>query len=95
MCKAPKPPAPKDPEKPEYLRNPYLDAAIGQAGSVDQIRAGRSSLRIDLAAPGAASSPSPVPVSPPTPTLPGIGGRRRGGGSGGPRRNRGHQLSLR
>lgn len=48
MCKAPRLPTPKDPEKPEFLRNPYLDAAIGQAGVVDQLRTGRSKLRIDI-----------------------------------------------
>lgn len=50
MCKAPKPPKPKAPDKPEFLRNPYLDAAVGQSGVVDQLRLGRSSLRTDLAA---------------------------------------------
>lgn len=48
MCKAPKPPAPKEPEKPEFLRNPYLDAAIGRSSMVDQLRTGRSSLRTDI-----------------------------------------------
>jgi hypothetical protein len=49
MCKAPKPPAPKKPDKPEFLRNAYLDAAIGQSGVVNSLRQGRGSLRIDLA----------------------------------------------
>ena len=48
MCKAPKPPEPKAPEKPEFLRNAYLDAAVGQAGVVSQLRQGRSGFRIDL-----------------------------------------------
>lgn len=48
MCKAPKPPPQKEPEKPEWLRNPYLDAAIGQSAAVNQLRTGRSQLRIDL-----------------------------------------------
>ena len=47
MCKAPKPPKPTPEAKPEWLRNPYLDAAVGQSGMVDQLRSGRSSLRID------------------------------------------------
>lgn len=46
MCKAPKRPEPKEPDKPEFLRNRYLDAAIGQSGIVNQIRRGRSDLRI-------------------------------------------------
>ena len=48
MCKAPKPPKPKPAEKPEFLRNPYLDAAIGQSAVVSALRTGRSSLRIPL-----------------------------------------------
>lgn len=48
MCKAPKPPPQKEPDKPQYLRNPYLDAQIGQSGAVQQMRTGRSQLRIDL-----------------------------------------------
>lgn len=48
MCKAPKPPPIKKPDKPEFLHNPFLDAAVGGAGAVDQLRQGRSSLRIDI-----------------------------------------------
>lgn len=60
MCKAPKPPKPKEPEKPEYLRNPYLDAAIGRRAAVDQLRTGRSSLRIDRDSTSAPSGNRPV-----------------------------------
>ena len=53
MCKAPKIEAPKtnpsDPNnKPEYLRNPYLDSALGGALGKNNQRAGRNSLKIDL-----------------------------------------------
>lgn len=46
MCKAPKPPKQKEPDKPEFLRNRYLDAALGGSASINQIRRGRSDLRI-------------------------------------------------
>lgn len=46
MCKAKKPKTPAPPPKPEFLRNPYLDAAIGQASLVSALRTGRSGLRI-------------------------------------------------
>jgi hypothetical protein len=48
MCKAPKPPKVKPPEKPEFLHNNYLDAAVGQSAIVSGLRTGRSSLRIPL-----------------------------------------------
>ena len=67
MCKAKKPPKPKKPDKPEYLRNPYLDAAYGQSGTVNQLRTGRSQLRIDLDSGAAARAPV-VPVAPSTPS---------------------------
>jgi hypothetical protein len=91
MCKAPRPPEPKEPDKPEYLRNAYLDAAIGQSGVVQQLRQGRSGLRIDLASSlgiGARQSgeslvpavpAAPPPESrPPSPMRP-IGRRGSGG----------------
>lgn len=70
MCKAPKPPKQKDPKKPQFLRNRYLDEFIGGRG-VDSIRTGRSSLRIPMGAPAQAgraigeslvdNDPAPVP----------------------------------
>jgi len=48
MCTAPDPPETKDPKKPEFLRNTYLDEAIGQSGVVNALRQGRSTLRIPL-----------------------------------------------
>lgn len=62
MCKAKKPDKPKDPKKPQYLHNPYLDSAVGGSGMLDQLRTGRSSLRIDLAG---SPSAAPSPVNPP------------------------------
>jgi hypothetical protein len=56
MCKAPKVPKPKDPKKPQFLRNKYLDAFVGDSQAVNALRSGRSSLRIDQA--------NPVPVAP-------------------------------
>lgn len=44
MCKAPKPPKPKEPEKLEFLRNPFLDGS----SLVQSLRAGRDSLRVPL-----------------------------------------------
>lgn len=72
MCKAPKPPAPKDPDKPEWLRNQYLDAAIGQSGVVNQLRQGRSQFRVDLGSsigigarqPGTSLVPAAPPAAP-------------------------------
>ncbi|MEW5249920.1 hypothetical protein [Microbulbifer discodermiae] len=68
MCKppkVPKAPKPRDPDedKPEWLRNPYLDGSIGQSSTVDQLRKGRSSLRIDLGGPAPAIA-QPQPASP-------------------------------
>ena len=53
MCKAPKVPKPantaeNNESKPEYLRNPYLDAAGSGASAIDRIRTGRNDLRQDL-----------------------------------------------
>jgi hypothetical protein len=93
MCKAPKPPAPKEPDKPEFLRNVYLDAAVGQSGVVSKLRSGRSQFRIDLDAGLGIGTRQPgeslVPIAPPTPVtdiqtadqLP-IGSRRREGEGG-------------
>ena len=51
MCKAPKIPAPKEPEKPEFMRNRYLDSFIGDSQAVNALRTGRSTLRIPLGTP--------------------------------------------
>lgn len=72
MCKAPKPPAPKEPDKPEWLRNPYLDAAIGQSGLVDQLRSGRSSLRINIGSNLGIRQPG-QPIAQPNPNTRGPG----------------------
>ena len=84
MCKAPKAPKPKEPDKPEWLRNPYLDAATGQGGIVDQMRRGRSSLRTDMARGlGIRAAATPTPVSTHAPgLLPIDQPRPRRGGSG-------------
>lgn len=74
MCTAPKLPKPQEPDKPEFLRNRYLDAATGQSGIVGALRRGRSSLRIPLASPTAAPDPGmatpATPASPLTPVAP-------------------------
>lgn len=75
MCKAPKVKAPSTEKapKPEYLRNPYLDGADGKGVSlVNQLRIGRSSLRIDRAAPSSVGTeqPAATPSLPVTPTSP-------------------------
>ena len=49
MCKAPKPPPVKEPDKPEFLRNPHLDQAFGASGIINSLRTGRSALRVPLA----------------------------------------------
>jgi len=81
MCKAPKAPQPKDPIKPEFLRNPYLDAAIGQSAVVNALRSGRSSLRIrpGSATPSQNVTPTdplvaPVGIRPGVPGGPGVPG---------------------
>lgn len=48
MCKAPKPPKQKEPKKPMFLKNRYLDEFVGDAQAVNSLRTGRSSLRMDL-----------------------------------------------
>ncbi len=48
MCKAPKIPKPKEPKKPQFLRNKYLDEFVGDAQAVKSLKSGRSSLRIPL-----------------------------------------------
>lgn len=62
MCKAPKVPKPKDPKKPQFLRNRYLDEFVGDAQAVKSLKSGRSSLRIPLGGPTA--SPASAPVTP-------------------------------
>ncbi len=47
MCKAPKPPEIKEPKKPQFLRNKYLDEFVGDAQAVKSMKQGRSALRID------------------------------------------------
>lgn len=49
MCKAPKIPKAKEPKKPQFLRNKYLDAFEGSTQAVEALRTGRSSLRIPAA----------------------------------------------
>jgi len=66
MCKAPKPPKPKPAEKPEFLRNPYLDASIGQSAAVAALRTGRSSLRIPIGSGLSIASPTATPSRIPT-----------------------------
>ena len=51
MCKAPKPPKVKEPKKPQFLRNKYLDSFIGDSAAVTALRTGRSSLRIPQGSP--------------------------------------------
>jgi hypothetical protein len=84
MCKAPKPPAPKEPKKPQFLRNRYLDEFVGEASAVKKLRTGRSNLRIPLGGPapitgrqpGESLVPSPVTPNPTrvhiAPPVPGI-----------------------
>lgn len=47
MCKAPKPPKPKEPIKPEFLHNRYLDSRTGTS-AIGSLKEGRSSLRVPL-----------------------------------------------
>lgn len=89
MCKAPKVPKPKDPKKPQFLRNKYLDAFVGDSQAVNALRSGRSSLRIDQAEPTGSTNPSGTasPVNPITGgaviTRPGpIASRKNAGGGG-------------
>jgi len=73
MCKAPKPPTPKEPKKPEFLRNRYLDASIGDSQAVDALRTGRASLRIPLGGPTPVGGRQPgesLVSAPPTSTNP-------------------------
>jgi len=46
MCKAPKPPEIKEPKKPQFLRNRYLDEFVGGAQAIQSLKTGRNSLRI-------------------------------------------------
>jgi len=48
MCKAPKVPKPKEPKKPQFLRNKYLDEFVGDSAAVKSLKSGRNSLRIPM-----------------------------------------------
>lgn len=65
MCKAPKPPAPKEPLKPQFLRNKYLDDFTGGAGAVRSLRTGRSQLRIPLSSASDSATGTSVGMAPP------------------------------
>jgi hypothetical protein len=67
MCKAPKPPTPKEPKKPEFLRNRYLDAFVGGAQSIASLRSGRSSLRIPQGGEAKSAPSLPRPEGQPDP----------------------------
>jgi hypothetical protein len=54
MCKAPSPPKPKEPKKPQFLRNQYLDEFVGDFAAVKSLKSGRSSLRIPAGSPAIA-----------------------------------------
>lgn len=60
MCKAPKPPAPQEPKKPQFLRNRYLEGAFGQSSMVNSLRQGRAQLRIPLGQPAGIAGREPV-----------------------------------
>ena len=64
MCKAPKPPREKEPDQLEFLHNPYLDAELGGSRLVSQLRAGRSSLRINLVNNNGLAPTGPTPIAP-------------------------------
>jgi len=96
MCKAPDPPKPQPPEKPEFLHNEYLDSAMGMSAVVGGLRSGRSSLRIPLGsglaiqsaanAPPPAGRPDRFPSAPPGRAR-NTGGTRGGGGQSQPTGN--------
>ncbi len=90
MCKAPSPPKPAEPKKPEFLRNRYLDEFIGDSSAVKSLKAGRSSLRIPLGGPDTVTDPTPTPTSAVTPIAPRVNARdpvdRFGPGGAGLRR---------
>jgi hypothetical protein len=93
MCKAPKPPKPVEPKKPQFLRNKYLDAFTGGSGAVSALKQGRSQLRVPMASEGTPASSgsalgqSPPPVQP-NPVVNPIAPI-------GPRRGRPNQVELR
>jgi hypothetical protein len=60
MCKAPKPPAKKEPKKPQFLRNRYLDEFVGEASAVKSLKTGRASLRIPLESPSGVGGRDPA-----------------------------------
>lgn len=70
MCKAPKVPKPKEPKKPQFLRNKYLDEFVGQAQAVMALRTGRSQLRIPLGSPTGIGGRQPGEPLVATPTVP-------------------------
>ena len=67
MCSAPDPPKPKEPKKPQFLRNRYLDEFVGD---VKSLKAGRSSLRTPLSGP---DTSTPAPVATPVATVAPVG----------------------
>lgn len=73
MCDAPSVPAAQDPDRVEFLRNPYLDGAVGRSSTVQQLRTGRSALRIDLGS----GVDSGLGIAPPT-TVPSTTGNAPG-----------------
>ena len=70
MCKAPKPPKPVEPKKPQFLRNKYLDAFTGGAGAVMALKTGRSQLRVPLATEGTPAATDSGAVQSPPPVVP-------------------------
>ena len=67
MCKAPKVPKPKEPKKPQFLKNKYLDSFVGISGAVNALKTGRNSLRIPLAGSApAGGTPAGNANTPPT-----------------------------
>jgi hypothetical protein len=84
MCKAPKPPKQKEPKKPQFLRNRYLDEFVGGAAQINSLRTGRSSLRIPTGGPAPITGRQPgdslvkAPVDRNTSTGVGAGARPPG-----------------
>ena len=75
MCKAPKVPKPKEPKKPQFLRNKSLDEFVGDAQAVKSLKSGRSSLRIPLGGPDAIGGRQPGTSLVPSGPVPGASPR--------------------